>query len=296
MENESDRGRSVILGVGIDRVTRAEATRRCLAYLKDGSPHLVVTPNAEIVVAAQRDPELREVLARADLVVPDGAGVVLASRLLGQPVPEKVAGVDLATSLLEAAPAGTRVFLLGSTPQSVTGAARRLGERYRHIEICGQRDGYWAHFDPQADREVVAAVRAAAPHVLLAGMGAPLQEKWLARHLGELGVPLAMGVGGAIDVWAGKAPRAPGWMIRLNLEWAYRVVRFGRYRRSLPPLVTFALLVLAERLGLRPGSAAPGVRPGGTASYPEDGRAGAGPESAHATQREVRPWRKTTKS
>ncbi|BDG61704.1 WecB/TagA/CpsF family glycosyltransferase [Caldinitratiruptor microaerophilus] len=271
MKKASDRGRSVILGVAVDRVTLAEAVRRCLDFVASGAPHLVVTPNAEIVMAARRDPELRQVLRQADLVVPDGAGVVLAARLLGRPVPERVAGVDLAAGVLAGAPPGTRVFLLGSTPDTVAEAARRLQARYPNITVCGRRDGYWAHFEPQADREVVAAIRAARPHVLLTGMGAPLQEKWLARHLTELAVPLAMGIGGGIDLWAGKARRAPDWMIRLNLEWVYRIVRFGRYRRSLPPLIGFALRVLAERLGLGPG--------------------GGGGDAA---QQEEPPWRKTT--
>lgn len=242
------KGRSRILGVDVDKLTLTEAVDRCLEFLAAGTPHLVVTPNAEIVYAAQADPELAAILARADLVVPDGAGVVLASRLLGDPVPERVAGVDLADALLRQAPAGTRVYLLGAAPDSVRAAAVRVTELYPRVTVVGYRDGFWAHFQPEADQQVIQAVRAAAPQVLFCGMGAPRQEKWLDRYLAELGVPLCMGIGGGIDAWAGKAPRAPLWLRRLHLEWAYRIVRFGRYGRSLPPLAGFLWRVLRQRL------------------------------------------------
>lgn len=237
-----------ILGVRIDRLTLDQAVDRCLEFLRSGRPHLVVTPNSEFLYAAARDPEVRELLNRADLAVADGAGVVLASRILGDPVPEKVAGVELAEGLLRRAPAGTRVFLLGATADSVAAAASRVAERYPHLVVAGYRDGYWRHFDPEADREVIAAVRAAQPQILLCGLGFPKQERWLARYLAQLQVPVCIGVGGTIDAWSGRTPRAPRWMIRANLEWLYRIVRFGRFRRSLPPLAGFLLLVGKERL------------------------------------------------
>lgn len=247
------KGRSRILAVGVDKLTMDAAVDRCLGFLAGGTPNLVVTPNAEIVYAAQQDAELAGILARADLVVPDGAGVVMASRLLGDPVPEKVAGVDLAHHLLTRAPEGTRVYLLGTTPESVRAAAIRVTEMYPQVTVAGYRGGFWPHFQPDEDRKVVQAVRAAAPHILFCGIGAPKQEKWLARYLQDLGVPMSMGIGGGIDWWAGKQKRAPAWMIRMNLEWAYRVVKFGRYGRSLPPLAKFMWLVLQQRAGLRRG-------------------------------------------
>lgn len=237
-----------ILGVGVDPVTLAQAVDRCLSFMAGGRPRLVVTPNSEMIQAATGDPELFRVLEQADLAVPDGAGVVLAARILGTPVPEKVAGVDLADGVLRRAPAGTRVFLLGAAPDSVAAAAQRLPGLYPGLVVAGFRDGYWPHFDPAADAEVIAAVRAAAPQILFAGMGVPRQEKWLHRHLADLAVPMAFGIGGGIDLWAGKSPRAPAWLIRANLEWLYRIVKFGRYGRSLPPLARFVLRVLGARL------------------------------------------------
>lgn len=242
------RATSTILNFGVDKVTRAEAVQRCLEFIRSGQPHLVVTPNAEIAHLALHDRDLLAALAGADLVVADGAGVVLAARILGDPVPEKVAGVELADGILMAAPPDTRVFLLGATRESVAQAAVRLVERHPNVVVVGYRDGYWQHFEPAADAGVIRAVRAAAPHILFAGLGAPKQEKWLHRHLGELGVPLAVGIGGGIDLWAGLAERAPAWMRQYQLEWLYRIVRFRRFGRSLPPLLKFGLRVMARRL------------------------------------------------
>jgi len=127
----------------------------------------------------------------------------------------------------------------------VAEAARRLAERYPGITVAGYRDGY---FSPAEEADVVAAIRAARADVLFVGMGSPKQERFLSRNLDRLNVKIGMGVGGTLDVWAGAARRAPDWMIRANLEWLYRIVKFGRYGRSLPPLFKFMLAVLVTRV------------------------------------------------
>ncbi len=235
-----------ILAIGVDKVTMGEAVARCLDFVRSGRPHLVVTPNAEITYAATRDPELAGIINGADLVVPDGAGVVLASRILGDPVPEKVAGVELSTNLVaELSRMNGSVYLLGTRPEVVQVAAHRLKERFP-----GLAEVYFHHgfFKPEETEAVVAGIRAKRPQALFVGMGAPRQERWLARHLQALGVPVCIGVGGTLDVWAGVASRGPEWMVRANLEWLYRVVKMGRYGRSLPPLVKFMLKVMAQRV------------------------------------------------
>ncbi|HEY8347687.1 MAG TPA: WecB/TagA/CpsF family glycosyltransferase [Symbiobacteriaceae bacterium] len=239
--------RARVLALEVDKVTMQEALERCLAFVDGEQPRLVVTPNAEIAYAALQDPELAAILNGADLVVPDGAGVVLASRILGDPVPEKVGGVDLATNLVAALSeqGRGRIYLLGARPEVVAEAARRLAERYPGITVAGYRDGY---FSPAEEADVVAAIRAARADVLFVGMGSPKQERFLSRNLDRLNVKIGMGVGGTLDVWAGAARRAPDWMIRANLEWLYRIVKFGRYGRSLPPLFKFMLAVLVTRV------------------------------------------------
>ncbi|WP_374713475.1 WecB/TagA/CpsF family glycosyltransferase [Symbiobacterium terraclitae] len=237
-----------ILAIEVDRVTMAEAVERCLGFIDAGGAHMVVTPNAEIADAARRDPELAAIINGADLVVPDGIGVVMAARLLGDPLPERVGGADLAASLLAALDrrGGGRVFLLGTRPEVVAEAARRVQERYPRIRVVGWRDGF---FGPEEEPAVLAQVREARPDVLFVALGSPKQERWLHRHLRDLGVPLGMGVGGTIDVWAGAVPRAPQWMQKLNLEWLFRIVRLRRASRSLPPLARFVLAVLRQRTG-----------------------------------------------
>jgi N-acetylglucosaminyldiphosphoundecaprenol N-acetyl-beta-D-mannosaminyltransferase len=239
--------RTQILSIGVDKMTLTEAIARCLAWTQEEGSRLVVTPNAEIAYAAAHDPALAALINGADLVTADGAGVVLASRLLGDPVPEKVAGVDLTQGLLTALSArgGARVYLLGARPEVVAEAARRISERCPGITVVGTQDGF---FTSEQEPAVVAAIRAAAPDVLIVGMGVPRQERWLHKHLSDLGAKVSLAVGGTIDVIAGAAPRAPNWMVKANLEWLFRVVKFGRYGRSLPPLIKFVLMVTARRL------------------------------------------------
>lgn len=239
-----------ILTIEVDRVDMREAVARCLAFLEEDRPHLVVTPNAEITWAASKDPELSAIINGADLVVPDGIGVVFASRILGDPVPERVGGADLATALLKELDARGRgrIFLLGTRPEIVAEAARRIQAQYPGLTVAGYRDGF---FRPEEEPEIVDQIRRARADVLFVALGSPKQERWLARYLPEVGVRLGMGVGGTIDVWAGAVKRAPDWMIRANLEWLYRIVRLGRVGRSVPPLVKFVLAVLRSRIAGR---------------------------------------------
>jgi N-acetylglucosaminyldiphosphoundecaprenol N-acetyl-beta-D-mannosaminyltransferase len=239
-------GRFQLFAISIDKVTMAEAVERCLQFIDSGRPHMVVTPNAEIAYAASNNPALAELINQADLVIPDGAGVVLASRLLGDPVPEKVAGTDLATNLLaELNKRGGRVFLLGTKPEVVAKAAENLRARYPGLGAVEFHHGFWK---PEEEPALIAQIRAAKPDVLYVALGSPKQEQWIKAHQAEVGAPLAIGVGGTIDVWAGVAQRAPEWMIKANLEWLFRVVKFGRYSRSLPPLLKFVGKVLATRV------------------------------------------------
>ncbi|HWH68532.1 MAG TPA: WecB/TagA/CpsF family glycosyltransferase, partial [Candidatus Sulfotelmatobacter sp.] len=194
-----------------------------------------------------KDPEFASIINGADLVIPDGIGVLMASRMLGDPVPEKVAGVELSTNLVEAMSRRNRgsVYLVGARPEVVAEAARRLKERFPGITIAGFQHGY---FKPEEEPGIIAAIRSARPDFLVVGMGMPRQEKWLHQHLEELGAKVSIGAGGTIDVWAGAAPRAPEWMIKSNLEWLFRIVKLGRYSRSLPPLFKFVGLVAAQRM------------------------------------------------
>lgn len=243
--SEARPARIPVLGVGIDPLTLQEATALCLRWLEEGVPRLIVTPNAEILYQATRDAELAKLLAEADLVVPDGIGVIIGARLAGRRLPERVAGVDLAAAIMrELGRQGGSVYVLGASPASNADCARRLPELFPGLRVVGSHDGY---FGPDQDSSIVAAIKVAHPDFLLAGMGAPKQEKWLAQRLSGLGVGLAIGIGGGIDLWAGHAPRAPRWVQRVGMEWLYRMVKLGRYRRVLPALARFLFAAMRDR-------------------------------------------------
>lgn len=222
-----------ILGCRVDDVTMDEAVSYCDALIRGGGPARVVTPNAEIVMAAQSMDDLRGLINRSALSIPDGAGLLLAGRILGSPLREQVTGTDLSYALAGLArDRGYRLFLLGAAEGVAAAAARRLEALYPGLAVAGTFAG---HAGPEGDAETRAAVAAAAPvHILLVAYGAPGQERWIARNQIVLGVPLAMGVGGVLDFMAGRVRRAPPWLRRIGLDWAFRLaMQPSRWRRQL---------------------------------------------------------------
>lgn len=241
------RFRSVnILGVRVDDVTLAEALDLAARWLEQDRPRLVVTPNAEFVMRARWDQAFRKVLNSADLAIPDGFGVVWASRVLGNPVREQVPGTDFAEGLVRLAEDRYRVFFLGAGPGVAEAAARCLAAKYPGLRVAG---AYPGSPHPEADAEVLAVLDRARPiDILLVAYGAPKQEFWLARNLGRVGAKLGIGVGGAFDFFSGRVPRAPYWVRRAGFDWAFRLaVQPWRWRRQLA-LPAFALRVLWQRL------------------------------------------------
>jgi N-acetylglucosaminyldiphosphoundecaprenol N-acetyl-beta-D-mannosaminyltransferase len=209
-----------------------ETVERCRELVKAGGPAQHVCVNAAKLVAMQRDERLREIIARCELVSADGQAVVWAARLLRQPVPERVAGIDLMHELLAMAEReGWRVYFLGARPDVLARAVERVQKRHPGLELAGARDGY---FSADEEAEVCAAIRAARPQLLFVAMSSPRKEYWLGENVRALGVPFAMGVGGALDIEAGLARRAPRWLQRAGLEWLYRLLQdprrlLGRY-------------------------------------------------------------------
>jgi N-acetylglucosaminyldiphosphoundecaprenol N-acetyl-beta-D-mannosaminyltransferase len=216
-------------------------------------PRQICTANPEFLMAAQRDPEFRRVLLAADLVLPDGVGLLWAARWLGRPLPERVPGSDLIYRLAElAAGRGWRLYFLGAAEGVAQAAAQRLQVLNPGLVVAGAFAGSPALAEEDA---LVARVAAARPDVLLVAYGAPAQDKWIARNRVRLGVPVSLGVGGSFDFVAGVARRAPRWVQRLGLEWLYRLWRQPwRVRRIYTAVVAFPLAVL--RAGRR-GSKTP---------------------------------------
>ena len=232
-----------ILGMRVHDVTFAEAVALLRWQIASGRAGMVVTPNTEFAMRARCDLEFRQLLGSAGLAIPDGIGLVWASRLLGDPIREHVRGTDLVDKLAALGAAeGYRFFLLGAAEGVAAAAAARLQERHPGLRIAGTHSG---SPQPAYDDEAAAVIRAAGRvDVLLVAYGAPAQERWIARNQPRLGVPVAIGVGGVFDFFSGRARRAPPWVRRLELEWLYRLVRQpSRWRRQLA-LPRFAVCVV----------------------------------------------------
>lgn len=247
-------------GLIFDDVTMTEATARVveLAKMRD-RPRYVCTGNLDHLAIAATDLEFRDAYLNADLVVADGAPVVWLSKLGGTPLKERVAGSDLFWTLGRAsAESGITLFFLGGVEGAADKAKAVLEERYPGVKIVGTYCPPFATFatDEEQDR-IRDQVKAANPDVLLVAFGAPKQEKWIAKHKDRLGVPVSIGVGGSFEMAAGILKRAPLWMQKVGLEWAFRFAQqprrlFDRYIvRDVPHLAKAAAKTAAKRVGLR---------------------------------------------
>jgi N-acetylglucosaminyldiphosphoundecaprenol N-acetyl-beta-D-mannosaminyltransferase len=222
--------------------------KETVAYLtraiENKQPQRVVTGNPIMLMAGKDDPTFQRALETADLIVPDGAGVVWAARRLKHPVAERVAGFDLMHELLgEGDKRGWSVYLLGTSQDILDAAAAKLAAQFPGMRFVGRRNGY---FKDEEDAEVVAEIRRAAPDMLFVARSVANQEPWLAKYGKELGVPVMMGVGGSFDVVSGKLKRAPALFRKLGLEWFYRLLQEPtRYKRMLV-LPKFALKVVKD--------------------------------------------------
>ena len=238
-----------ILGVRLHVVDWPAALDRIGAFVAEGAPHQVVTVNPEFVMAARRDAAFREALARADLSVADGVGLLLAARWRGVPLPERVTGTDGVARIAErSARLGWRLFFLGAAPGVADRAVGRLRARFPGMVVAGTFPGSPA---PEEEEAIVERVRAARPDVLFVAWGAPRQDLWIARNLDRLGVPACIGVGGAFDFHAGRVRRAPAVMRRTGTEWLFRLALQPRRWRRMLALPRFAVLAAREAWQVR---------------------------------------------
>ncbi|MGB3990768.1 MAG: WecB/TagA/CpsF family glycosyltransferase [Acetivibrionales bacterium] len=235
-----------VLGIPVDAVTMAEAVEKVGRFIEEGGKHVIFTPNAEIIMQAQRDPELKDILKNADMLTADGAGVVLASGMLGNRLPEKVSGVDLVQEIFRTfASRGLRCFLFGARPGVAEEAAVNIIKDNPGLVVAGCRNGYFS--DEECD-EIIAEINKSAPDILLVALGAPKQEKWISKHLDKLDVKVCIGVGGTLDVLSGKVRLAPEFFRKSGLEWFYRLCREPRRAKRMLDLPRFMLRVIQARL------------------------------------------------
>lgn len=238
-----------ILGIQFDDLTREEAAQRGAQLLEEDKFHYVVTPNPEFILASEKDPEFKRVINEADLVLPDGIGVIYSAKILGTPLKARVAGIEFGEDMLACLNERKgRLFLLGAKPGVAEAAGEKILERYPDIVLCGTQDGYF-----KDEQSVLLKVAAAQPDLLFVCLGAPKQEKFIADNMDDIHSTLFCGLGGSLDVFAGVAKRAPDIFIKLGLEWFYRLLKQPSRIGRMMKLPKFLLIVIKERLFGRKG-------------------------------------------
>ncbi len=237
-----------ILGVPFDSLKNSQALALVLEKIVGNDKHFfIATPNPEMLLAARKNPAFREVLDRTDLNIPDGFGIMLAARILGKPLKERITGTDLMQAICRHAPEKTKIFLLGAAPGIAEKTGEILENRCPNIAVAGT---YGGSPDPDEEGHIRHLINESRAEVLFVAYGAPKQEMWLARNLSHLThVKIAMGVGGAFDFISGTVKRAPAWMRKLGLEWLYRLVKQpSRIGRIFNATIKFPLVFLASLL------------------------------------------------
>lgn len=240
-------GKIDIHGVKIHNVTMQEAVELIQTWVSESSTvsHAVYTPNSEIIMQAQRNNELKNILNGADLLVADGAGVILASKILRAPIKEKVSGIDLVKKLFKAfSEKNVSFYILGGQPGVAEMAAVNIIAKHQKIKIVGYEHGY---FKPEDENELIQKINSAEPDILLVGLGAPKQEFWISSNMHRLKCKILIGIGGSIDVFAGKVSLTPEFIRKAGFEWLHRLIREPRRIKRMMDLPRFMLLTLKER-------------------------------------------------
>lgn len=238
-----------LFGVPVSKLDMTDSVRVLAEAITSRKPHQVITANPIMIMMALDNPDYMHMMQQAEFIVPDGTGAVWAASHIGEPVAERVPGIELMHRLFEVGERhGWRAYLLGADPETIKEAYERLRVQYPLMKFVGYQDGY---FSEERDAEVIAKIKAAEPDLLFVGRAANNQEPWIGRYKHELGVPVMMGVGGSFDVISGRLKRAPVVFQRLGLEWLHRLIlQPTRWRRMLA-LPKFAWKVIRNRGQLR---------------------------------------------
>lgn len=244
--NTETRERMNILGVLLDQTDYQKAYRQTERFLDSSGNKVIVTPNAEIVMAAQKNPELRAALNSADLCLPDGIGVVIASKILGKPLAERTTGFDFMMKLLELAnKRSLSLFLLGGKPEVAEKAGEKISSMFPNVKIVGVHHGYFSENEEEA---IIDSINHAKPDILLVAMGCPKQEIFMIKNKSKMQFKIAMGVGGSFDVLSGNVQRAPQFVQNIGLEWLYRLIMQPSRLKRVGALPIFLVKVISRRI------------------------------------------------
>jgi N-acetylglucosaminyldiphosphoundecaprenol N-acetyl-beta-D-mannosaminyltransferase len=237
-----------LMGCKVDNLSMEETLKTVEGFIDSGQPHQHVVVNVDKLVKARDDAELRNIINNCALINADGMPVVWASRLLGKPLKERVAGVDLFEALMQrSAEKGWRVYLLGAKEEVVSRVKQIYEIRFPNLQFAGYRNGYWK---PEEEAGVVDQITQARADILFVAISSPKKEQFLGAYQAQMRIPFAMGVGGTFDVAAGKVKRAPRWMQRSGLEWFYRFLQEPRrmFRRYFIEDMAFVGMLAKEWL------------------------------------------------
>ena len=234
-----------ILGVPLIRENKERAYGIIEDMLNNGRGTRIFTPNAEILYRATREPSLKKLLLSADMLLPDGIGVVLASRLTDSPIPCRITGIDTAEYILSLAEKNAlSVYFLGGREGVAKTAAENLKKRFPRLIVAGAHHGYFSAEEKEALISDIASKR---PQILFVCLGFPAQERFIAEVDGRIAdLRLSMGLGGSLDVWSGNTRRAPEAIQRWGLEWAYRLLSSPKRIKRLPYLALFSISVIRQ--------------------------------------------------
>jgi len=233
-----------LFGIYIDNLTIDETLKKIKQFIQEETPHQHVVVNSDKILKAQKDNNLRKIINNCDLINSDGMAVVWSSKILGKPLKERVAGIDLFFKLIEEATYNKwKVYFLGAEEKVINKVVRKFKIIYPELTIVGHRNGYWNN-----DKEVTYIIKESKPDILFIGISSPKKEIFLSRHLREINVPFVMGVGGTFDIIAGKTKRAPFWMQKIGLEWFFRLIQEPKrlWKRYLIGNTIFIFIVLKE--------------------------------------------------
>jgi len=241
--------RTKILGVLFNNISPEEACDTAISFLERGTPAVIFTPNPEMVMLARKDAGFKHILNSADLVIPDGIGIVYASRFTDGPITQRVPGIDLLTDIFDnIRNSGRSIYLLGAAPGVTDTAAEKLTASFPGLKIAGNYHGY---FKDEDDAGIISKINDAQPDILLVGLGFPRQERWIYKHKDIINTKIMIGVGGSFDVFSGKVTRAPKIFQKMGLEWLFRLIRQPSRIWRQRVLVKFAFIILFNKLWRR---------------------------------------------
>ncbi|QXM07427.1 WecB/TagA/CpsF family glycosyltransferase [Crassaminicella indica] len=233
------------MGVCIDQGNLEDAYNRCIEFINTKGCKMIITPNTEIIMRAQKDSKLFQIINKADLVIPDGIGLIYASKIQGKGLKERVTGVDLMYKILEYCNENKKsIYILGGKPEVAEKACKNIKNKLPGVEIKGCHDGY---FKEEEEINIIENINRLNPDILFVALGVPKQEIFMDKYKEMLSARIVMGVGGSVDVWAGTVKRAPKIYQKLGLEWFYRLLKEPwRYKRMMV-LPKFMIKVLFQK-------------------------------------------------